>query len=66
MQLTNEFEIATKAGFVGMLVSTPETVEPEILLDSGSTISLFKDSSYLKDTWQSETRLVMETNAGQN
>ena len=47
-----------------MQVAIPETVEPEILLDSGSTISLFKDATYLKDIWQTESRLVMETNAG--
>ena len=63
-QLTSECKKATKVGFVGMQVATPGAVAPEILLDSGSTISLFKDSSYLKDTWMTESRLVMETNAG--
>ena len=53
----------TKVGFVGMQVATPASVEPEILLDSGSTISLFKDSTFLKDVWQAQSRLVMETNA---
>ena len=55
---------ATKVGFVGMQVATPEKVEPEILLDSGSTISLFRDSTFLKDIWESQSRLVMETNSG--
>ena len=63
-QLTSECKRATKVGFVGMQVATPQAEEPEILLDSGSTISLFKDSSYLKETWMTDSRLVMETNAG--
>ena len=58
--------IATKDGFVGMQVATPERVEPEILLDLGSTISLFRDSTFLKDVWESQSRLIMETNAGKN
>ena len=46
-----EEERATKVGCVGIQVATPESVEPEILLDSGSTISLFKDATFLKDVW---------------
>ena len=43
-------------------IEVPE--EPEILLDSGSTISLFKDDCYLEDVKNSKNRLIMETNAG--
>ena len=46
---TEETEVGTKVGFVNMQVAMPEEVEPEILLDSGSTISLLKDEAYLKD-----------------
>ena len=61
---TCEGEKGTKVGFVGMQVAAPESKEPEILLDSGSTISLFKDSTFLKDIRMTNRKLVMKTNAG--
>ena len=41
-----------------------EPEEPDILLNSGSIISLFKDDGYLEDVKNAKNRLVMETNAG--
>ena len=38
--------------------------EPEMILDSGSTISLFKNGEVLKDIKICNNKLVMETNAG--
>ena len=39
-------------------------LQSDILLDSGSTISLFKDKTYLTNVENSKQHLVMETNAG--
>ena len=41
-----------------------EEEEPDILLDSGSTISLFKDRIFLNRVWSPRAKLLMETNAG--
>ena len=38
--------------------------ESDIILDYGSTISLFKDKTYLEDFQDANQNLVMETNAG--
>ena len=58
-----EPEVATKVGFVNMQKSK-KCPEPDILLDSGSTISLFKDKQFLEKVWEAKTNLLMETNAG--
>ena len=55
---------ATKVGFVFTQVAKLEKEEPEILLDSGSTISLFKDQQFLTERKPAKRELVMETNAG--
>ena len=47
-----------------MQLMQPELEEPDILLDSGSTISLFKDNMFLKDIWLAENKLVMKANTG--
>ena len=39
----DEFEETARIGFVGMKIT--QVVEPDILMDSGSTISLFKEKS---------------------
>ena len=63
VETEDEPEKATKVGFVNMQKSASGP-EPDILLDSGSTISLFRDKEFLEKTWDSKTRLLMETNAG--
>ena len=57
-----------KVGFVAQqfhqTASVLEADEPDILLDSGSTISVFKDQDYLRDIKDTKRKLVMETNVG--
>ena len=50
-----------KVGFCGAQI---ETQQKDIIIDSGSSISLFKDKEYLKKLENAKQRLVMETNAG--
>ena len=60
----NTRKVATgqKVGFCGAQVATEEQLD--IILDSGSTISLFKDKTYLEDLQDTNQNLVMGTNAG--
>ena len=50
-----------RVGFCGAQVATEQS---DIILDSGSTISLFRDEAYLTSVENSKQHLVMETNAG--
>ena len=52
-----------EVGFSGMQ-RVRKLQEPEIVLDSGSTISLFKESKMLEEVKHAHTQLLMETNAG--
>lgn len=45
-------------------VTTNEKNEDEILLDTGSTISLFKDKSHMKNVHKSQGIMELSTNAG--
>ena len=64
--MTQKSKSEKKVGFVVLhqTTSLKEPKEPDILLDSGSTISLFKDEDYLEDVKNTKNRLVMETNVG--
>ena len=62
-ETTQKSKSEKKVSFVVLhQMTSPE--EPDILLDSGSTISLFKDKDYLENVKDTKNRLVMETNAG--
>ena len=52
-----------EVGFSGMQ-KIRVVKEPEIVLDSGSTISLFKERRMLEEVKHADTKLLMETNAG--
>ena len=52
-----------KVSFVNIQKSSAK-LEPNILLDSGSTISLFHDKEFLENIWGSKTNLLMEINVG--
>lgn len=58
-----EVEATKEVGFVGVQIAQ-DGEEPDILLDSGSTISLFKDKQFLSGVKDVKIKLVMETNAG--
>ena len=51
-------------GFVGMQKSESVKTEPDILMDCGSTISLFKDDQFLRGVRAARRNLRMDTNAG--
>ena len=55
---------ATRVGFVHMQEAVKEEDEPEILMDCGSTISLFRDKRFLKGLREARRNLKMNTNAG--
>ena len=53
-----------KVGFVHMQEQAKEEKEPDILMDCGSTISLFRDKQFLKGLREAKRNLKMNTNAG--
>ena len=59
VEVTDKVEL----GFSG-IQKVWELQEPEVVLDSGSTISLFREVSMLLEIKKAHTNLLMETNAG--
>ena len=49
---------------VGFVMIYAVSKESDIIIDSGPTISLFKDAGYVTNLEKAANRLVMETNAG--
>ena len=58
----NDEQDDNPTGFSGVQLTSEET--EEIILDSGSTISLFRDKKLLKDIQFAKNSLLMLTNAG--
>ena len=62
MIIEEDEEDDNPTGFSGVQLTTEE--KEEIILDSGSTISLFRDKKLLKDIRFAKNSLLMLTNAG--
>ena len=63
-QICDDTVSGTRVGFVLMQTDDKEECKPDILLDCGSTISLFKDKQFLKGLRDAKRSLRMNTNAG--